>query len=98
MNQVQQNYITAQAIYDAAFASDSMDMTAFEDALELVELRERDLFVWAREKATFFCRAFGKGQCDSDAIKQLFDTLIAGGHVHAGKKERIISLCLKLKA
>jgi hypothetical protein len=98
MNKAQQNYITALAIYDAAFESDSMDMTAFEDALELVDLREHELFVWARDKAAAFCRALGKSQSDSDAIEQLFDTLIAGGHIHAGKKERIISLCMKLKA
>lgn len=98
MNQVQQNYIKAQALYNVAFNSDSMDMTAFENALELVELRERELFVWARVKACHFCRAFRQSQGDSDAVEQLFDKLIAGEYVSAGQKEKVIALCLKLAA
>jgi len=98
MSQAQQNYITALALYDAEFNSESMDMTAFENALELVDLRERELFAWGRDNARQFCKAFNKSADESEAINQMFEKLIAGDYVHAGQKDKIIKLCLKLAA
>jgi hypothetical protein len=98
LSQAQKNYVTAQAIYNAAFASDSLDMNDFENALELVDLRERELLVWGRENAVKFCKVFGKSKADAAAIDGMFESLIAGEYVHAGQKDKIIKLCLKLAA
>lgn len=95
LSQQQQNYITAQAICEAALQDEAISLEEFEQALDLLEIRERELLVGARNMVVKLSQMF-KHEGELSTVLTMFDKVIAGEFIHPEKKEKLIALCLKV--
>lgn len=101
----QTNYLAAVAIFDTAMndylnASNEEEMAVKEkacfDAGDLMELRQVELFKWAKEKVKLLCKVLGKNESELASVLGLYDTAIKGEWIHPRLKDELINRSLQI--
>ncbi len=101
----QANYIKSVALFDAALEAYSAGGSDEElaqkeqacfDAGDLMELRQVELFRWAREKVVLLCKSLGKSESDLKAVLDLYDKAIAGEWIHPHFKDQLLERSLQI--
>lgn len=103
LSNAQNNYLKAIALRDAAIEKitgheddEHPIVKAFEDTLDLVDIREVELFRWAKSHAAVLCAMVGQSTDTLKEVNAMFDRCISGEYVRYELKQNLITLCLKV--